>query len=263
MEKVCRKKYSGCPLCEGTDIAHIGSSDCTSHALYKPQLPTRIDWNKCTTCGHIFSDGYFSPKALEILLGSSHCGQIFNTDSLERELVQASIIIDKVSAYIPQQAGAWLDVGFGSGALLTTCYEYGFDPIGLDLRRESVEKLRKLGFKAYCTDLTKFRPNNKFMVISMADVLEHMPYPKFALHRCHELLKEGGVLFLSCPNCDSVLWKALTVESKNPYWMELEHYHNFGKKRLYALLAEHGFKPVNYGISQRYRIGMEIIALKE
>ncbi len=47
-----------------------------------------------------------------------------------------------------------------------------------------------------------------------------------------------------------------------PYWMELEHYHNFGRKRLYSLLHDQGFKPVNYSVSQRYRMGMEIIVVK-
>ena len=48
----------------------------------------------------------------------------------------------------------------------------------------------------------------------------------------------------------------------NPFWAELEHYHNFGKQRLYALLRENGFEPVDYGISERYYLCMEVIARK-
>jgi hypothetical protein len=43
-------------------------------------------------------------------------------------------------------------------------------------------------------------------------------------------------------------------------WSELEHFHNFSRRRLYALLAEMGFKPLRYGVSLRSVIGMEIIA---
>jgi hypothetical protein len=46
----------------------------------------------------------------------------------------------------------------------------------------------------------------------------------------------------------------------NPYWGEIEHYHNFGRRRLYALLEEHGFEPARYGVSFRYRACMEVIA---
>ena len=48
----------------------------------------------------------------------------------------------------------------------------------------------------------------------------------------------------------------------NLYLGELEHYHNFSKSRLYSLLAECGFEAVRYGISERYRVCMVVIALR-
>jgi len=76
------------------------------------------------------------------------------------------------------------------------------------------------------------------------------------------LLQNGGVLFVSMPNSGSVLWQQLNANNVNPYWGELEHYHNFSRERLYALLAEFGFEPVRYGISKRYRACMEVVAIK-
>jgi hypothetical protein len=61
---------------------------------------------------------------------------------------------------------------------------------------------------------------------------------------------------------ESMLWKAMDRQRANPYWAEIEHYHNFGRSRLYALLREMGFEPLRYGISERYRAGMEVIARK-
>jgi protein O-GlcNAc transferase len=55
----------------------------------------------------------------------------------------------------------------------------------------------------------------------------------------------------------------LRANGVNPYWGEIEHYHNFFRKRLCALLQEHGFKPVEYHISERARVGMEVIAVKQ
>jgi len=82
------------------------------------------------------------------------------------------------------------------------------------------------------------------------------------LQAAHRLLQTGGVLLISMPNSGSMVWKALDANNANPYWGEIEHYHNFERDRLYALLAECGFKPVRYGISQRYRVCMEVIAVK-
>ena len=156
----------------------------------------------------------------------------------------------------------WLDVGFGNASLLFTAQEYGFEPVGLDLRPQSVEDLRKWGVQAHCQDVASFELPQPASVISMADVLEHMPFPKVGLQAAHRLLRPGGVLLISLPNMGSVVWKALDASNANPYWGEIEHYHNFDRDRLYALLAECGFRPVRYGISQRYRVCMEMIAVK-
>lgn len=116
----------------------------------------------------------------------------------------------------------------------------------------------------------------------MCDVLEHLPFPRQALHKVRHLLCDGGTLFLSMPNRDCLPWKlmdqtntnpfvaavvvgprrcALTVPALHRYWGELEHYHNFSRAGLYALLAEYGFKPVYYGVSERYRACMEVVAV--
>ena len=74
------------------------------------------------------------------------------------------------------------------------------------------------------------------------------------------LLRPGGIAFLSMPNADSFLWQFLTRNGANPYWGEIEHYHNFGRRRLIGLLQECGFEPVHYGVRTRYRACMEVIA---
>lgn len=61
---------------------------------------------------------------------------------------------------------------------------------------------------------------------------------------------------------DSIIWRVLDATGTNPYWGELEHYHNFTRARLVQLLETQGFKFAEYNISERYRTCMEIIALK-
>jgi hypothetical protein len=99
-----------------------------------------------------------------------------------------------------------------------------------------------------------------YSVISLCDVLEHMPFPRAALLHAKRMLEDNGVLLVSCPNMDCTSAQFLTSAGSNPYWGEIEHYHNFGRARLYALLRECGFEPVNYAVSERYRLGMEVIA---
>lgn len=74
---------------------------------------------------------------------------------------------------------------------------------------------------------------------------------------------QARVPFGRCPLCESA---ALTDAPKGEvsvhplYHASLEHRHNFGRTRLYALLSAMGFEPLRYGISERYRAGVEVIA---
>ena len=167
-------------------------------------------------------------------------------------------MIDKVTPF--KNKGTWLDVGFGNGSLLFTALEYGFKPIGLDLREQTVSSMKRIGIESYKKDICEFVYPEKMSVISMADVLEHTHFPKEVLAAARNLIEDDGVLFLSMPNSESLLWQATTNQNVNPYWGEMEHYHNFSRTRLYSLLEEMDFEPLQYGISERYRMCMEIIA---
>lgn len=261
-DEQARIYYEACPLCESGSATLIGYADCSDHVLYNPELPNTINWQQCDDCHHIFTDGYFTDEALKILFSKAHEYQLLDKKNLEQSRATSARIVDNISSILGTQEGQWLDVGFGNGGLLITCGEYGFDPIGIDLRYEAVNQIEQLGIPAHCINFLDFCRFNSFSVISIADVLEHMPYPKEALAHAYKLLIPGGILFVSCPNSDSIVWEALSQSNSNPYWAEIEHYHNFGRQRLYSLLAENGFLPVNYSISQRYRLGMEVISIK-
>jgi 2-polyprenyl-3-methyl-5-hydroxy-6-metoxy-1,4-benzoquinol methylase len=183
-------------------------------------------------------------------------------DNVENARYVSARMVEFVCERLPAARGRWLDIGFGNGALMTTAAEFGFHVVGLDLREANVRLMQQFGYETYALEFENYRPSDPFDVISMADVLEHMPFPKQALRHAWALLRDGGLLFVSMPNSDSFLWKFLTREGVNPYWGEIEHYHNFGRERLYSLLAECAFEPVRYGVSVRYRACMEVAARK-
>jgi 2-polyprenyl-3-methyl-5-hydroxy-6-metoxy-1,4-benzoquinol methylase len=255
-----RIAYQACPLCEGGDIPPYARGDCSNHPLYDPALPKIMTWLKCRGCGHVFTDGWLTDAACAIVFSRTNESQKIGWQIEPQRLVSARMVA-KVARHVAD--GAWLDVGFGNGSLIFTADEFGYEAVGVDLRRDNVDGLKALGYEAYDMSLEKLDQPGRFSVISMADVLEHMPFPKAGLEDARRLLRPGGLLFLSMPNLDSELWRFLDRTRSNPFWGELEHYHNFGRKRLTALLAEHGFRAIEYGISERYRACMELIALKQ
>lgn len=255
-----RVLYEKCPLCMSGEIQPLLQSDCTRHPLYNPKLGAWLRWSKCGECGHVFTEGYHTEDALKVLFGKTAPNQVAGHD-LERARMISARMIERVLPH--KSEGEWLDVGFGNASLLLTAKEFGFKPFGVDLRSVNVERARKMGVYAEAIDITELAGENRFTVISMADVLEHIPYPLAALKAVHRLLRKDGVFFLSMPNSECPAWDLTTNQNSNPYWLEIEHYHNFSLTRLRELLTSHGFQLSRYGVSERYRMCMEIVALRQ
>lgn len=256
---LARTPYDGCPLCGSVEVRSTLVADCSKHPLYHPLISPKISWLLCAACEHIYADGYHSEAALRIIFSKTNDNQKVGFE-VEKQRAISARMIEKLLPYVDH--GDWCDIGFGNGSLLMTAQEYGFNPVGIDLRTDNVETLKQLGIEAHSIDLGEFVQPGRFAVISMFDVLEHMPYPVESLKHVHSLLRDDGLLFLSMPNTDSMVWRIFDSLETNPYWGELEHYHNFGKRRLYRLLVENGFEPIRYGVSERYRFGMEVVARK-
>lgn len=251
-----RVLYAGCPLCESDNVVGLRVSDCSAHPLYHPIISGTINWMRCNQCAHVFTDGFFSDEVCEVLFGKIHEYQKPGW-AFEQQRAVSARMIERVARYV--DGGAWLDVGFGNGSLLFTAEEWGYIPVGLDLRPSCVEIMKKIGIESHCIDIAAFEGVDRFSVISMADVLEHMPFPRVGLAAAHRLLRPDGILFLSMPNYNCMVWRLLDAANANPYWGELEHFHNFSRVRLYDLAREMGFEPICYGVSERNRSCMEVV----
>jgi len=218
----------------------------------------------CPECGHVFTEGYFSDEALSVLFEGTNDEQIVGLDIEGQRNISAKMVERVIDAIGLPDGRLWLDVGFGNGSLLLTAKEFGFDVFGVDLRKQNVDDIGSFGIPAHHGTLETARNQVSFdgrpAVISMADVVEHEPFPIESLRSARGLIQDGGVLLVSMPNCSAPLWHHWNANDVNPYWQEIEHYHNFTRESLYALLEKTGFKPRHYAISQRYRCCMEVLA---
>lgn len=256
-----RTPYTFCPICGNEEFKPLRSDSCIKHALYRPGLPNTIDWMKCEKCGHVFTSGYFSGEAEKFLFEKTQESQQPGYN-LEQGRYVAADMVERIRSASGLKGGTWLDVGFGAGHLLTTAEEYGYQVSGTDLRQQSCDTLGSFGYDVGPHRLQDIQGANEYNIISMADVLEHIPFPIEALKAAHRLLRHEGVLFVSCPNMDSFVWKALDRAKQNPFWGELEHLHNFGYGSLNNLLLDNGFGVIQYNVSRRYRCCQELITRK-
>lgn len=246
-----RTAYAGCPLCGGagsvvrTEDSGRGSVRCL------------MTWLKCEQCGHVHSSHYFNEVGLKHLLAVADESGLFG-GAIDEQRVKWSQVIERILRYGPGET--WVDVGVGNGGLLFTAAEYGFDVRGIDLRPFVIAPLRQFGYNVELADAMDYDYSGVDVVV-LADILEHVPYPKELLTRIRSQKSEHGALFVSCPNMDTVSWRCADSADGSPYWNEIEHCHNFTRARLELLLRECGFTPVQYGVSQRYTSCMEIIAI--
>jgi len=257
---MARIAYEACPICEGADVPVFKTADCSEHPLHNPALPATMSWCQCGSCGHVFTDGYFSEDAQQLLLAQPVLHHTVGHDAETQRFI-SSRIIGQIAKLKP--GGDWLDVGVGDASLLFTAEEWGYNPVGLDWRQDNVAALEKLGYEVYGCPLDELDMPGRFNAVSMSDVLQQMPQPRMALSEVKKLLRPGGILFCTTPNMASIVWRIMDAKEENPYWGEIEHYHNFTRDRLYRLLEETGFRPVFYNVSERYRACMDVIAMSE
>jgi len=162
--------------------------------------------------------------------------------------ITAKIILKKISKY--KGGKRLLEVGCAAGFLLDEAKSLGWEVYGVDPSRWLVDFAeKKFGLKLVCGRLkdAAFAPNY-FDVIILADVLEHFVDPKEELERIRSILKPGGILYISTPDINSFISRAL----KAKWWgIQKGHLYYFSKKTLNNLLDVCGFRPLGYASYKR------------
>jgi SAM-dependent methyltransferase len=123
--------------------------------------------------------------------------------------VTARRVLGLVARHVP--TGRLLDVGCGHGLLLDEARGMGYDVLGLELSRSAAAYARTaLGLPVEEQPLEAFAAmaSERFDVIVLADVIEHLEDPAEALNACTELLAEGGVLCIITPDPSTPLARA-------------------------------------------------------
>src|SRR5260370_7528453 len=57
-----RLLFDACPLCGERRFAVLRTGDCSRHPLYRPVVAPVMTWMRCEPCGHVFTDGHFTPE---------------------------------------------------------------------------------------------------------------------------------------------------------------------------------------------------------
>lgn len=103
--------------------------------------------------------------------------------------------------------GSLLEIGPGRGYLLDEANAAGFDPVGVEPSPQLAERITaEFGVPVECGFLDEVElPHEKYDVICMYHVLEHVEDPVDLLGQIGGLLSEDGLLVIEVPNIASAM----------------------------------------------------------
>jgi 2-polyprenyl-3-methyl-5-hydroxy-6-metoxy-1,4-benzoquinol methylase len=134
-----------------------------------------------------------------------------------------------------------LDIGCATGSFLLTASPT-FDVEGCELNGSTADVARAHGLRVHTGSIQDFPGSELFDVITMLQVIEHLPTPEATLREVWRLLKPGGCLFVNTPNIDSASFKAL--RNRHIHVSSFGHVSLFNRESLLLLGKRCGFEVV-------------------
>jgi SAM-dependent methyltransferase len=145
-------------------------------------------------------------------------------------------------------SGTLLDVGCAFGGFLAVAKEHGFEVEGIELADYPAEQARtRLHLKVTNSDIySAALVPESYNVITMWDVIEHLPDPNLALEKIIRALRPKGYVVFSTGDVSSA-WARLTGKR----WQLLtppQHLYFFSQCSISGLLKRHNFsvKEIRY-----------------
>jgi ubiquinone/menaquinone biosynthesis C-methylase UbiE len=227
-----------CPLCKHDRAARFLGSE---------KLDSRFELVRCLKCGLLSI--YPRPKLDELHSLYPHDYEPFlrtldrSTDRIwqwirRRHYAHRCFAVQRVCP----PGGQILDVGCGTGGFL---HELGRDTrwkaIGIDINPSALASARVPKVNALSAEAGRLCfPSDFFDVVTMWDVIEHVPDLYATLSEIRRVLKPRGSLLLHTPNSES--WQAQLWRDHWQGWEIPRHLQVFSLHTIHLILHETGFK---------------------
>jgi len=215
-----------CRICSGGDFAALAGYE---HAYLA----------KCNTCGLVFSAR--TPTGEELQAHYSHkYSNKYAPDVWVSPITRLRLkeLASEFEAF--RETGRILDVGCGQGLLLEEAKSQGWSCYGTEYSEDAIDFGRARGFEMHSGELKadSFEPNS-FDVVALTEVIEHMSNPLEDLLTVSGFLRDGGLLYLTTPNFNSLSRRTLGAQ-----WNVIEypaHLCYFTPSTIGKLAREAGF----------------------
>lgn len=131
-----------------------------------------------------------------------------------------------------------LDIGSGTGVFPFIVKKNGWECTGIDPDPRSVDHLVKnIGVQGMCGDFIKLKPNDRYNIITLNKVLEHVENPIEMLSSTKDWLREDGFVYVEVPDGETA-----SKEGKHREEFFIDHLNIFSIVSMAILSAKAGFE---------------------
>lgn len=142
------------------------------------------------------------------------------------------------------QNGTLLDIGIGTGAFLHKAAQSGWSVTGLEPDAGARKICKdKYNLRAETPDKLFYLPSEKFDVVTMWHVLEHVHQLHEYMDQIRRVMKKDGVALIALPN-----YTSLDAQQYKAHWAAYDvprHLYHFSPLAVDKLTAQHGLKLVD------------------
>ena len=200
--------------------------------------PTRDQVVRCSGCGLV----YVNPRLKAELIVKGYAegeDPRFVSQARGRELT-----FERCMKRIMRRArkpGVLLDVGTAGGSFLSVAQRFGWTVDGVEPSRWLCDWAREhYGLSIRCGTLEQQRLRSaSYDLVSLWDVLEHIPEPGETLTECRRILRPGGLLVVNYPDIGSM---AARVMGRRWVFLLSVHLWYFDRRTIARFMESRGFR---------------------
>ena len=245
-----------CPICGCKNNKFLGLPKLTDKV--KKLLNKDYRLYKCTACAYYFT-------IPNIQLSENEWNQLYSDDYFgvmtkwwaDKRRRERNYILNKLITFSKNKFEKFLEIGVGEGYILIEAMKRGWHPTGIDVYDNRIPEAKSEKTTFLVGDFLKTNiPKESYDCIYLDSVLEHVPDPQAYIRKLYKILKSNGLIYLSIPNEDALIFEFKNTiykilgkkENSLSYQPFLHPYHinGFTKKSLFKIMESNGFKVLNY-----------------
>jgi len=189
-------RVSSCPWCNGENYVKNYEN------MYEANVM------ECVECGLVFSNKILNERGLEAYW-TNYESKVhnLNEESTKKRMQMYEVEVEFVTRYINVQNAEILDVGCAGGEFMDCFYKRGGICEGVEIGDEAYDIASKK-YKVHKGVFPELEFDKKYDLIIFRGTIQYFINPKKYIKKAFELLKDGGLLYItSSPNADALCFK--------------------------------------------------------